>query len=72
MRANPQPCEDARIFMQKDANSDKQDVSDAPSPGKKPYQKPEFRYERVFETMALSCGKVVITEFQCRLNRRAS
>jgi hypothetical protein len=24
---------------------------------KKPYQKPAFRYERVFEIMALSCGK---------------
>ncbi len=24
---------------------------------KKPYQKPAFRYERVFETSALSCGK---------------
>jgi hypothetical protein len=24
---------------------------------KKPYQKPAFRYERVFETLALQCGK---------------
>ena len=24
---------------------------------KKPYQKPAFRHERVFETMALACGK---------------
>jgi hypothetical protein len=24
---------------------------------KKPYVKPAFRYEQVFETMALSCGK---------------
>jgi hypothetical protein len=24
---------------------------------KKPYQKPAFRYERVFETMALACSK---------------
>ena len=24
---------------------------------KKPYQKPVFRHERVFETMALRCGK---------------
>ena len=24
---------------------------------KKAYQKPAFRYERVFETMALACGK---------------
>jgi hypothetical protein len=57
--------------MQKDANADKNNVADR-SAGKKPYQKPEFRYERVFETMALSCGKVNPTEFQCRFNRKSS
>jgi hypothetical protein len=36
------------------------------TPPRKPYQKPAFRYERVFETMALSCGKVSPTQFQCR------
>ncbi|MDP2996086.1 MAG: hypothetical protein Q8N47_01280 [Bryobacterales bacterium] len=25
---------------------------------KKPYQKPAFEYEQVFETMALTCGKL--------------
>jgi hypothetical protein len=39
---------------------------------KKPYQKPTFQYERVFETMALSCGKRDATEFQCRFNRKTS
>jgi hypothetical protein len=39
---------------------------------KKPYQEPAFRYERVFETMALSCGKVNATEFQCRFHRMSS
>jgi hypothetical protein len=39
---------------------------------KKPYQKPAFRYERVFETLALACGKIGPTEFQCRFNRKAS
>jgi hypothetical protein len=39
---------------------------------KKPYQKPAFRYERVFETMALACGKISPTEFQCRFNRKNS
>lgn len=38
---------------------------------KKPYQKPEFRSEKVFETMALSCGKVA-GQFQCRRRRRSS
>jgi hypothetical protein len=57
--------------MQKDANADEKNVS-ASGAGKKPYKKPEFRYERVFETMALSCGKVSPTEFQCRFNRKSS
>jgi hypothetical protein len=55
-----------------DANADQQTQGGAPQPGKKPYTKPEFRYEKVFETMALSCGKVSPTEFQCRFNRKTS
>ena len=39
---------------------------------KKPYRKPSYRFERVFETMALSCGKKSPVEFQCRFNRRNS
>ena len=42
------------------------------SAGKKPYQKPEVRHERVFETMALSCGKVQGTQSNCRSNRKVS
>lgn len=33
---------------------------------RKPYQKPAFRRERVFETMALACGKISSTQAQCR------
>jgi hypothetical protein len=40
--------------------------------GRKPYQKPAFRFERVFETMALSCGKVNSTQSQCRNSRKNS
>jgi len=58
--------------MQKDANADEKNAGDKRRAGKKPYQKPEFRYERVFETMALSCGKISPTEFQCRFNRKNS
>jgi len=58
--------------MQKDANADEKNAGDNRRAGKKPYQKPEFRYERVFETMALSCGKISPTEFQCRFNRKNS
>ena len=39
---------------------------------KKAYQRPEVRYERVFETMALACGKVQTTQGQCAHNRKAS
>jgi len=39
---------------------------------RKPYRKPEVRHERVFETRALSCGKVQTTQGQCHFNRKAS
>jgi hypothetical protein len=39
---------------------------------RKAYEKPAFRHERVFETMALSCGKVHPTQGQCRFNRKSS
>jgi hypothetical protein len=39
---------------------------------KKPYVKPEFRHEQVFETMALACGKTSSTQATCRNNRRNS
>jgi hypothetical protein len=39
---------------------------------KKPYQKPSFEHERVFETMALACGKLHPTQPQCRFNRKNS
>jgi|HubBroStandDraft_1064217.scaffolds.fasta_scaffold05798_4 hypothetical protein len=32
---------------------------------KKLYQKPAFRFEKVFEMQALSCGKTVATQGQC-------
>jgi hypothetical protein len=34
---------------------------------KRPYIKPAFRSERVFETMALACGKTSSTEGQCHI-----
>jgi hypothetical protein len=39
---------------------------------KRPYKKPTFRYERVFETNALSCGKVGTTQESCRNNSKLS
>ena len=40
--------------------------------GKKPYQKPAFRSERVFETLALACGKIGATTPQCQFSRKSS
>jgi hypothetical protein len=39
---------------------------------KKPYVKPAFRHEQVFETMALACGKKNSTQAQCRTSRKNS
>jgi len=39
---------------------------------KKPYQKPAFRHERVFETQALACGKVGGPQAQCQFQQKAS
>jgi hypothetical protein len=39
---------------------------------KKTYEKPAFRFERVFETSALSCGKVHATQSGCFRNRKLS
>jgi hypothetical protein len=39
---------------------------------KKPYEKPGFRYEQVFVTSALSCGKITTTSASCHSNLSAS
>lgn len=39
---------------------------------KKPYEKPSFRYEKVFVTTALSCGKITGTDTACRHNHKVS
>ena len=39
---------------------------------KREYLKPAFRHETVFETMALSCGKIAGTQQACRANRKTS
>jgi hypothetical protein len=47
--------------------------SSAKAPAKKkPYQKPAFRQEPMFETMALSCGKINSTQGQCHSSRKSS
>jgi hypothetical protein len=39
---------------------------------RKPYTRPAFAREQLFETMALACGKVNATITQCRLNKKNS
>lgn len=39
---------------------------------KKPYETPTFRFERVFEVSALSCGKIDSTQMGCHSNRKHS
>ena len=39
---------------------------------RKPYRKPAVRHEQVFETRALTCGKVQTTQGSCHYNGRHS
>jgi len=34
---------------------------------RKPYEKPSFRYEQVFVTSALTCGKTSDADHNCRI-----
>jgi hypothetical protein len=52
--------------------ADKREPNGPASKAKRPYCKPAFRHEKVFETMALACGKLSPTQAQCRFNRRNS
>jgi hypothetical protein len=59
-------------MTQNKQDPEKKSVGESAGKAKKPYQKPTFRFERVFETMALACGKIRPTEAQCRFNRKSS
>lgn len=62
---NHEPMTEKNTSQQKPAG-------DGHRAAKKPYLKPEFRYERAFETMALACGKIRATQAICRFNRKNS
>jgi hypothetical protein len=51
---------------------EEKNAGESPHVTKKPYLRPEFRYERAFETMALSCGKIRGSQALCRFNRKNS
>jgi hypothetical protein len=53
-------------------NAVQQNAPEQPGRVKKPYRKPSFQHERVFETMALTCGKLDPTQSQCQVNRKTS
>jgi hypothetical protein len=59
--------------MDRDRNNEKASATKGVSAKpKRPYVKPAFQHEKVFETMALACGKLGPTQAQCRFNRRNS
>jgi hypothetical protein len=43
---------------------------ETPAIAKKAWRKPTYRFERVFETQALTCGKTA-TQGQCRAVRKS-
>jgi len=54
-------------------NSSSSNQSPTATTTKKPYEKPSFRFEEVFVTTALSCGKVNPTPIgNCSGNQKAS
>jgi hypothetical protein len=55
-----------------DRAADNREAAGAIGKTKRPYKKPSFQHEKVFETMALACGKLSSTQQQCRFNRRNS
>jgi len=66
-------CAGSIILMaEQDRNINEKTAGESPLAAKKQYQDPAFRHERVFETMALACGKIQDTNFQCRFNRHTS
>ncbi len=53
-------------------NFSSDDTPRNPVTNKKPYEKPSFRYEQVFVTSALSCGKVSPVSQGCASSLKAS
>jgi len=59
-------------MAEQDWNTSEKNAGESGCATKKPYQEPAFRHERVFETMALSCGKLAGTDLMCHQRRNAS
>lgn len=52
--------------------NEKRETRTAAKSGKKTYQKPSFKHEKVFETMALACGKISPTQASCKAIKKNS
>ena len=53
------------MAMNNFSSESSEDTPRTPATAKKPYEKPAFRYEPVFVTSALSCGKISPTQPNC-------
>ncbi len=56
------------------SESDQRDRTAAEDEGtvRMPYEKPAYHHESVFETSALTCGKIQSTQGNCHANRKNS
>jgi hypothetical protein len=59
-------------MTERHTKTNEQSAVENPPALKKRYQDPAFRHERIFETMALSCGKVQVTNPVCFHSRKNS
>ena len=59
-------------MIPQDEKDRKPALAEAKSSTRRPYVKPQVRHERVFETQALSCGKVSPVQGTCSINRKNS
>lgn len=60
------------MTLPKSPDADHDDGAPGPASEKKPYEKPAFVREQVFETMALACGKMNPTSGPCKSVRKTS
>jgi len=60
------------LMTQKNPDNVEKKLFDQTAAPRKQYEKPAFKFEKVFETMALHCGKTSPIRSQCKFNRKSS
>ena len=60
------------LMAEQDWDTNEKNAGESPRAAKKLYQDPAFRHEKVFETMALHCGKIQATSLMCHQMRSSS